>query len=920
MVNGQLSGAWRRLFGRNAGVEDAELLGRFAEHRDEDAFAALLRLHGPMVLGVCRRVLGDEQDAEDVFQATFLVLARKAASIRSRGTLADWLYRVASRLALAVRSASSRRIIVERQATPMQQTDPTAEIAWRDLRPVLDEELSRLPEKYRLPVVLCYLEGKTHAEAAGELGWPCGTVAGRLARARELLRGRLARRGLGLSSAVLATLLAGQTAPAAVPAVVLRVTLKTAVGCFLPTTGPLASTPVKLAERMLRTMSTSRRNVVALFCLLALVATGAGTATLLGPAPPEKPRPAEPAPAVSKRPRVDLLGDPLPPGAVLRLGTTRFRHAGNLFGPVFSPDGKTFVTGDGYGLVRLWDRGTGRELRRFLKRGEYIQALGLAADGKVLVVASLDGSLRLWDVASGKELRRVRPEQQNLSLFTFSPNGRTLAAASFRGGVRLCDPVSGKTRRRLPGLSDGQSALAFSPNGTLLGAGGDRCEIWEVATGKRLRQLRFGPVHALAFSGDGKTLATGTGRKGDPVWLWDVRTGKEIDQLPVAGAVTSLLFSADGRTLFVGTDSTVLVLDAASGREKRRLGRHRFGTHLALSPDGRVLAAGNWEGNLRLWDAALGRPLLPLPGHQSWVTAVACAPDGRTVATGGGDGTARLWSLASGRELARFEGSGGVGPVCFAPDGKLLAAGSERAVHVWEVAGGKEKRVPRRCAHPAFSPDGKLLAAAERGTGRVVLWEPATGKIVRRLGPVGKGSETLYGLSFAPDGKTLAAVLRETTRGAAAPGDAVLYVWDVAGGKELRALTRPQFGALCLAFSPDGRTLAAGTEQGTVHLWDARSGKEEFVLRLPPSRINGLAFSPDGRTLATAGSADGKVRLWEVLTGRPRRQFVGHHPNVTSVAFTPDGRHVVSGSEDGTALVWDLAGLGPRANEKRLPE
>ncbi|MBL8795195.1 MAG: RNA polymerase sigma factor [Planctomycetia bacterium] len=201
---------------------DAELLERFVRRQDLTAFEALLRRHGPMVYQVCQRVLYQSQDAEDAFQATFVVLVKKAATISQPEMLGGWLHGVAQRIAMKARGKSAQRQAREQPLADCPVPDAgeaPAEATWSDLRPVLDEELNRLPEKYRAPLVLCYLEGKTNDQAAAQLGWSRGKVAGKLSRGRELLRGRLARRGLSLSSVALGALLLQQTAHAApVPA------------------------------------------------------------------------------------------------------------------------------------------------------------------------------------------------------------------------------------------------------------------------------------------------------------------------------------------------------------------------------------------------------------------------------------------------------------------------------------------------------------------------------------------------------------------------------------------------------------------------------------------------------------------------------------------------------------------------------
>jgi RNA polymerase sigma factor (sigma-70 family) len=259
MATGQLDSVLRHIRkmvgdGPREGT-DQDLLDRFAGHHEEAVFEALMERHGPMVLGVCRRVLCHEQDAEDVFQATFLVLARKAKSIRKQGSLGSWLYGVAYRLALKLRASAARRQARERQASQMIATQTLPDSIWSDLNPILDEELHRLPEKYRAPLILCYLEGKTNVEAGRLLGWPAGSMSKRLARGRDILRTRLERRGLALSTAVLTTVLT-ENARAIVPAALWKTSLKAAVlaGAGEALTGVVSTHVGSLVKGAMHTM------------------------------------------------------------------------------------------------------------------------------------------------------------------------------------------------------------------------------------------------------------------------------------------------------------------------------------------------------------------------------------------------------------------------------------------------------------------------------------------------------------------------------------------------------------------------------------------------------------------------------------------------------------------------------------------
>jgi RNA polymerase sigma factor (sigma-70 family) len=276
---------------------DADLLARFATARDEAAFAALVQRHGAMVLGVCRRVLNNTHDAEDAFQAAFLVLARRAGSAGGPRLLAQWLYGVAFRTALKARAQRAKRRVKERQVVPASAEDTCADSVWADLRPVLDEEIDRLPQKYRLPFVLCYLQGETNEEAARLIGCPKGTVLSRLASARERLRSRLTGRGVTLSAALLTTLVMANVAPA-VPSLLATSTASAGVTFATGKGAAVVSQAIfQLAEGVLRDMLTTKlTNAAALALAVALTVVLAGGQVRQALA--EKPD----APVVAERP------------------------------------------------------------------------------------------------------------------------------------------------------------------------------------------------------------------------------------------------------------------------------------------------------------------------------------------------------------------------------------------------------------------------------------------------------------------------------------------------------------------------------------------------------------------------------------------------------------------------------------------
>jgi RNA polymerase sigma factor (sigma-70 family) len=260
-------------------LSDGQLLERFLARRDEAAFEALVKRHGSMVLGVCRRVLHNPHDTEDAFQATFLVLIRKAATIVPRDDVGNWLYGVAYRTALEARTAAARRRAKERRVTRMPRPEVSDEEVWTDLRDLLDQELSRLPDKYRAPIVLCDLEGKTRKAAARQLGWREGTLSWRLARARRLLADHLTRRGVALSGGALALTLARNAAGASVPVPLVARTVTAATTVVRPiiAAGVISAQVLALTEGVLKTMLLAKLKV-ATAVLLLIASIGAGAA------------------------------------------------------------------------------------------------------------------------------------------------------------------------------------------------------------------------------------------------------------------------------------------------------------------------------------------------------------------------------------------------------------------------------------------------------------------------------------------------------------------------------------------------------------------------------------------------------------------------------------------------------------------
>lgn len=916
---------------------DGDLIRRFADRRDEAAFAELVDRHGPMVLGVARRAAGDYQAAEDVAQATFLTLARRACHLRHPDAVPGWLHRTAYFLGLKAARARARRERAERNA-PVRPPAGPPDLAAHELLTALDAELARLPDRFRLPLVLCCLEGLSQDEAAQRLGWTPDSVRGRLQRGRNRLRAGLARRGLAFSAGAGAALL---LLPSAVDA------------------GSLRAAALQIARG-----ETVRPEVVALTAgvagsgpgwIVALVAAGSlAIGIALFPQGPV----STPPPLAPSTPRAEQPADRQVEGIVARLGASPHRIGNSAF--ALTRDGTEILTVSPEGIVQRFDAATGKPLgRRQLTDRTDVSPVGqalaqLSADGSVAAIGEIvGGQLRVtvWDVPAGKVRFRPAPDKPvRFSTFALAPDGKSLALREDTDRVRLS-------------LYD-----------TVTGAPTD------------LGELEYN-TYAFEFSADSRRLVVSqtSAERGEPrafLGCYDVPAGKRLWKLPAER--DRFAVSPDGRLVvfadFNRRGYQVIETDPKTGtttvtKQPQAFGVAHPNVPIAFAPDGRTLVACHFGGNLILWDVQDGKEVkrspMPADGPVGYGPQLgAFSADSKTVITTRGG--LRRWDLTTGKSLFEPETGDGLGGsverLAFTSDGKeVFASGWGLDSGRWDAATGKRLAYffrERFGCQLVTTPAGLRSVASDdaQKPHEVVVYDPIGARALKTVRWAGEGEVGVNGLRAYPlaaDGRTLLVLhCDEPGRGKNShvtvydivsdrqlarhtlPG-LLYYVespfspcgrWLAFGGKVYHARTgtelfapateagerltvRTMWNPAPTWFSTDGRLMAGRLEKDgksteALAVWELASGR--LLLRLAGGdRIGLVVFGSDGRSVAVV---DGRgVRVLDLLTGKPLAEFWA--PDIAceasargagpqTVAFSPDGRRLATGHRDGSVTVW----------------
>jgi WD40 repeat protein len=772
---------------------------------------------------------------------------------------------------------------------------PASALSARELLLVLEEELQRLPASHRMAVVTCCLEGHSRDEAAALLGCTVGALRGWLERGRARLHERLVRRGIAMTAALATAEAVGGTVDAAV--------MTSAVSAAM---GTASATVVRLAAG-----GTLVRLRLARLTVLML---GSGAMWLMAGSAPVREEPL-PQPVHTG---ADVRSDPLPPDAVARIGSSRFRAGKGLTALAYASGGKVIVAAHEQGVVQFWDAASGKMTNKVAVDAGQNAAIACRADGRTVDVFS-GSTYYAFDVATGKELqKRVLFEKARPLFARFSADGSALACVLNDEPNRVIDPATGKERFRF--LRDGAAMpdLAGMPRRTLLAtvSRSSAVHIYDGETGKPLYtwQTPLESVERVHLAPDGKLILCAQRYK-ELAIVMDTATGNVLCGLPTK--CNCAAFSPDSRYVAIGSLPDGAVYEARTGKEICRL-RNRLGfAHLAFSPDSKLVLGATLYGEMSQWDVITGTALAASAEPIGGIEVIRFTDDGNRLLTYNYGYRVHEWT--TGRLVRRY-----AGPTpdfsthrLLSPDGQVFATLDAATVVLQNAANGQElcrvQGVRPMGRVPFFSEDSRRLFIVESDNAIAVV-DTATGKALHRL----KGHKGRAGqFAMSADGRLLVCVSWDAPEQNRHDG---AIVWDVTNGRLLQRIGLRRKHVAALALAPDGTELAiaeriVGSRPPSceIRFLDPRSGQERrsFVAQPGPTC---LRFSPDGRTLLIADFEGGTLSLRDAATGNVRHRFQGGYDfAVYDAVFSADGSLLASSSWDSPAYVWDVYGKHGKA-------
>ena len=569
--------------------------------------------------------------------------------------------------------------------------------------------------------------------------------------------------------------------------------------------------------------------------------------------------------------------------------TTLEGHVGLIYSVMFSPDGSRFVSVSEDGTIRIWDANNGRRLM-VLNAKNSVCDVDWSSDGRWIVSGGQNGAIQIWDATSGEIVSTTESEQVGIEICV-RPDDTMIASGSWEDELAIWDVETGQKIESYKGDVKHITCLTFSPDGKQLVYGGTNGDIRVLDVGGQQIDYLLSPDI------------------GAPVVLEPAAGQSEVVKtFAKTGAVFSLRFSPDGKQLLSSSNAGLVEIWSFPSAEKILKIDAENIQDVDFSADGSQIVGGDTFGQVHVWDASDGKKLLTFKGHSSEAGCVAASPTGRKIVSGDSSGVVKLWDSGSPQISPPIKAHDGVVfGLAISPDGRRLVTSgkTDRKLVVWDAQTG----VPTSTISTenivnqvAFSPDGRqfVTGGGSYQEPELWVWDTTTGQ---RLQELEGHADEIKAVAFSADGRKVVS----------GDDERVVKVWDVASGKATLSITLPEpktefsvvDGVTDVDFSPDGKNIIA-TDLRTIRSWDSSTGQEGITFAGHRDQVRSVAFGPDGRTLAS-GSNDGTVRIWDTRTGQELMTLFGHNKRIDSVSFSPDGRRILSGGNDDNIKLWDTA-------------